>query len=187
MQCVDFSVAIIAGGQGRRLGGVTKALLEVKGRTVLSRLEALAAGRPVVIVTQTPDAFPGHLCVPDVVAGKGAPGGVVTALLSVTTEWVLVVGSDMPFLEALHVEGLVRAAEPTDEVVVATREEQLEPLFGLYRRSLGPRWQARLDADPSLRALITESRWRGVPLDPSALDSLNTPDDLRRANATLPR
>ncbi len=184
---MDFSVAIIAGGQGKRLGGVTKALLEVNGRTVLSRLEALAGDRPIIVVTNTPEVFPGHRCVADVVVGKGAPGGVVTALLSVTTEWVLIVGSDMPFLEPAHLERLVERVGETDEVVVATRAGQLEPLFALYRRSLGPAWRARLESDPSLRALITDTSWRGVPIDPSALESLNTPDDLLRAKASLPR
>lgn len=186
MRPVEFSVAIIAGGAGRRLGGVVKALVELDGETVLSRLEALAPDRPLFVVTNH-DAFPGLRSVPDVVQGKGAPGGVVTAMLAATTEWVLVVAGDMPFLRRAHVEALVRAASPELDVVVATRGDRLEPLFALYRCALAATWEPLLDDDPSLRSLIARARWSGVSFDPAVLESLNTPEDLARAGARLPR
>ncbi|MBL8919728.1 MAG: molybdenum cofactor guanylyltransferase [Myxococcaceae bacterium] len=178
------SLAIIAGGLGRRLGGRVKAHLEVEGETVLTRLLRLARpGESVVVVTQRPDAFPGLRCVPDVEAGRGAPGGVVTALLTVATPWVLVVASDMPALEARHRELLEAAARDDVEVVAATRDGRLEPLFALYRTNLGARWRATLKDEPSLRSLISSVPHATVALEPGALDSLNTPDDLARHHA----
>lgn len=178
------SLAIIAGGAGRRLGGRVKAHLEVEGETVLSRLLRLARpGERVVVVTHRPDAFAGLECVPDVEPGRGAPGGVVTALLTARTPWVLVVASDMPGLTPAHRDALEAARRDDVEVVVATRGGQLEPLFALYRTSLGPPWRARLPDEPSLRALIGAVPHTTVAIDPGALDSLNTPDDLARHHA----
>lgn len=175
-----LSVAIIAGGVGRRLGGRVKAHVEIAGRPILSGLLDLVPGAEVIVVTHQPLAFPGLRCVPDVVSGKGAPGGVVTALMTASTDWVLVVASDMPGLRSAHVDALRAASSEAVDVVVATRGESLEPLFALYRRTLGAKWLARLDENPSLRALIESVAHARVPLDPDALDSINTPEDLTR-------
>lgn len=178
------SLAIIAGGAGKRLGGRVKALLEVDGATVLSRLVALVpATAEVLVVTHRPDAFPGLRCVPDVEPGHGAPGGVVTALLELTGPWVLVVASDMPHVGPRHREALEAAVRDDVDVVVATRGGALEPLFALYRATLGARWRPKLAEDPSLRGLIESVPHARVELEPIALESLNTPDDLARHRA----
>lgn len=176
----SLSVAIIAGGVARRLGGRIKAQIEIVGRPILDALLALVPGVPVIVVTPHPEAFRGLRCVPDVVAGKGAPGGVVTALLSASTEWVLVVAGDMPNLRSAHVEALRAASRDDVEVVVSTRGDSVEPLFALYRRSLGATWLPRLETNPSLRELIGSVSHARVALDPDALDSINTPEDLAR-------
>lgn len=178
------SLAIIAGGQGRRLGGRVKAHLEVDGEPVLARLLKLARpGEGVLVVTHRPDAFPGLRCVPDVEPGRGAPGGVVTALLEVGTPWALVVASDMPALTVGHREALEAAVRDDVDVVVASRDGRLEPLFALYRASLGPRWREKLSEEPSLRGLIGSVPHVTVALEAGALDSLNTPDDLAKHHA----
>ena len=176
----DLSVAIIAGGAARRLAGRVKAQVEVGGRSILAGLLELAPTAPVIVVTQQPQAFPGLTCVGDVVAGKGAPGGVVTALLSASTDWVLVVAGDMPRLHSRHVDTLRAARRDDVEVVVATRGDSLEPLFALYRRSLGAAWLPRLETNPSLRELIGSVSHVRVALYPEVLDSINTPEDLAR-------
>lgn len=115
----------------------------------------------------------------DVERDRGAPGGVVSALLAATTEWVLIIAGDMPFIELGHVEALLEQAGPVD-AVVATRHERLEPLFGLYRSMLGPRWRAQLEREPALRELVEQVSHARVPLDPHALESVNTPADVAR-------
>ncbi|MBE2248436.1 MAG: molybdenum cofactor guanylyltransferase [Myxococcus sp.] len=182
-RAVALTIAVIAGGVGKRLGGRVKGLLELDGAPLISRLFALATdGDEVLVVTNTPEAFArfGHAMVGDLVPGKGAPGGVVTALVTATTDWVLVVASDMPFLERAHVAALLAQAVDGVEVVVATRAGALEPLCALYRRSLAAQWRDALDDDPSLRGLIAGVPHVRVALPPRALDSLNTPEDLAR-------
>lgn len=183
---MQLTLAVIAGGAGRRLGGRVKGLLEVGGRPIIERLLELAgAVDPVLIVTQTPEAFArfGRPMVSDLVPDKGAPGGVVTALFHATTEWVFAVASDMPLLERSHLEALLTAATAGVDVVVATRDGSLEPLCALYRRSLVTSWQPALDANPSLRALIGQVPHVCVALPAGALESVNTPEDLVRLGA----
>jgi len=183
----DVTLGILAGGKGTRLGGVAKGLITVQGRPVLARLlelRGLAAEVLLVADDPTPYAAFGLRAVPDVERGRGAPGGVVSALLAATTPWVLVTACDMPFVTTGAAERLLAAAEGA-EVVVFRRAGQLEPLFGLYRASLGVGWRARLGEERSLRALAESARLVTLDVDdPRLLDSLNTPDDLARHGAS---
>src|SRR5688572_18613960 len=97
----DVTLAIIAGGLGRRLSGVPKGLLEVEGRTVLERLLSLAPRfGDMLLVANAPERYArfGLRTVADVVQDKGAPGGVHAALVAARTPWVVAVACDMPFV-----------------------------------------------------------------------------------------
>jgi molybdopterin-guanine dinucleotide biosynthesis protein A len=182
----EVTLGLLAGGQGRRLGGVAKGLLEVEGRPVLGWLLDLAPGLGGVLLganEPAPYAAFGLTVVGDVVAGKGAPGGVVSLLEAATTPWVLCVACDMPFVRREHVEALRLQTDGSVDAVVAARGGSMEPLCGLYRSSLGARWRPALVDDPSLRALVASVRFEQVELDPRALDSLNTPDELAHAQS----
>jgi len=176
-----------AGGRGTRLGGAAKGLIRLGNERIVDRLLGLSRGWPTWLVANDPRAYE-DLAVPivgDVVPGRGAPGGVVTALAIAATEWVVTVACDMPFVTHAAIDALVAAAGDDVDVVCFERGGRLEPLLGLYRRALVTRWGEALEAEPSLQALIRSVRARVLtPGDPAVLDSLNTPDDLARAGAT---
>src|SRR5258708_12908942 len=95
----DATLAIIAGGGGHRLGGVAKGLLTLEGRPLIERILDL---RPrfseVLLVADNPGAYKayGLRSVPDLVEGRGAPGGVHAALGAARTPWLFAAGCDMP-------------------------------------------------------------------------------------------
>src|SRR5215213_9884328 len=95
----DVTLALIAGGQGARLGGVAKGLLRLQGQPLLAQLLKL---RPlfgeVLLVSNDPRPYAAWALptVADVLPGRGAPGGVHAALAHARTAWVLAVGCDMP-------------------------------------------------------------------------------------------
>lgn len=188
MRAEELTLAINAGGKGERLGGVAKGLLRVGGQPVLERLLSLRGlARDVLLVANDEVSYTsyGLPTVPDAVPGKGAPGGVVTALLAAKTPWVLVLACDMPFVTLQAAGALLDQAGEGVDVVVYERGGRLEPLLGVYRASLGPAWRERLAAGPSLQALVASARLRRcTPADERALDSLNTPEDLERAGAS---
>ena len=183
-----LTFVVQAGGKGSRLGGVAKGLIRLGGERIVDRLLALGAEWPRWVVANEPGAYE-DLPVPvvaDVVPGRGAPGGVVTALAVADTEWVLTVACDMPFVTREAIDALLAAAGPEVDVVCFERGGRLEPLLGLYRRALLEEWAAKLDQQPSLQGLIRSARHRVLtPGDPRVLDSLNTPDELARAGASL--
>ncbi|ATB29693.1 molybdenum cofactor guanylyltransferase [Melittangium boletus] len=194
----EVTLAVIAGGQGSRLGGVAKGLLEVEGRTVLERVLALGSCLgDTLLVANVPGPYArfGVRTVGDVVPERGAPGGVHAALEGSRTEWVLAVACDMPFVTEAAVRVLLGARGPGVDAVAFTVEGRVEPLLALYRKSLSAPWGEALRAgEPSLRALLSQCQARLLPedalraVDPTlrAVMSVNTPEDLARHGATLP-
>lgn len=194
----DLTLAILAGGRGRRLGGATKGLIVVDGEPVLARLMRLARlVERVLLVTNdaAPYASFSLETVPDVIPERGAPGGVLTALEHAHTEWVFVVACDMPFVDRAAVELLCAQRTDDAEVVCFEVDGRCEPMVALYRRSLAERWRAALaDGASSLRDLIAAARTlrlseralREVDPDLRTFENLNRPEDLLRLGASRP-
>src|SRR5512143_2353365 len=105
-----LSVVIQAGGQSTRMGE-NKALKPFLGRPlierVMARLEPVAD--ELFITTNQPDAFAFlHVrLVGDLQPGRGALGGLYTAIASAVQPHVAIVACDMPFANA----ALLKAAE----------------------------------------------------------------------------
>ncbi|MFO0594036.1 MAG: molybdenum cofactor guanylyltransferase [Myxococcaceae bacterium] len=177
----DVTLVVLAGGRGRRMGGVPKGLMRLpSGETVVERLLALTDG-PSLVSTNDPAAYE-RLEVPlvaDVVADRGAPGGVVTGLAMASTEWVAVVACDMPFVTRAQLAVLLARRHAHCDAVCFTRDGEVEPLLGVFRRSLCHDWEARLDGHPSMKELINSVRVELVEsTEPHRLMSLNSPADL---------
>jgi molybdenum cofactor guanylyltransferase len=185
----DVTLALIAGGQGRRLGGAPKGLLRYQGRTLIERLLEL---RPLVadafiVANDAAYDFLGVPVVPDVVPRRGAPGGVHAALVTARTRWVLAVAADMPFVSSEVVKVLLAENRDHSDVVCFRAGGRPEPLLGLYRTALAARWAVLLPGGPSFRDLFAHCRVHGLPEarrravypDLQSVLSVNTADDLR--------
>ena len=139
----DVTGLVLAGGLGRRMGGVDKGLQPLNGRPmvawVLQRL--IPQVGPVLInANQNPAAYGslGYQVIPDRIGGFAGPLAGLHAGLSVcTTELLVSVPCDSPFLPhdlvaRLH-EGL---AQEDAELAVARSGGQLQPVFALMRRGV---------------------------------------------------
>jgi molybdopterin-guanine dinucleotide biosynthesis protein A len=193
----DASLAILAGGKARRMGGLPKGLLLHDGRPILAHLLALGprfADTFLVSSDPLPYARFGVRSVADVVPDRGAPGGVQAALAHARTPWVLVVAADMPFVTPAVVDLLLAERGAEVEAVGFEIEGRLEPLLACYRSALAPRWADALRASPSLQALWRTVRTRVLPaealarVDPHcrAVVSVNTEADARAWKIALP-
>jgi molybdopterin-guanine dinucleotide biosynthesis protein A len=141
----EVSVAILAGGQSRRMGQ-DKAFLPVGGSLVIERVIQRVAllSSDLTIVTNTPDEYRRHLStfpaiasrtsyriVSDVYPGKGSLGGIYTAIHVASYSHCLVVACDMPFLNT----GLLRhlmALRHGFDVVIPRTEEFPETMHAVY-------------------------------------------------------
>ncbi len=99
----DFDAIIVAGGSGRRLGGVDKALLEVDGITLLERVRAavVAARRLIVVgpIRETDSIGGARLiwCREDP-PGGGPVAGLAAGLLETTADVVVTLAVDLPWI-----------------------------------------------------------------------------------------
>ncbi|MGQ9655534.1 MAG: molybdenum cofactor guanylyltransferase [Thermodesulfobacteriota bacterium] len=182
--------AILAGGQSRRMG-TDKAFLEVGGRRIIDRtVELLGPLFPqLLLVTNNPVgyAYLGIRMVSDLLPGRGALGGLYTALFFSTTQHVFVVACDMPFLRVEVIRHLLRQSQRWD-VVVPQMGDHVEPLHAVYSRRCLPHVEALLqkggrkvmDFYSSVRVLrVPEQEIRA--LDPELLSfrNVNTPEEIR--------
>ena len=100
----DVTGIVLAGGMGRRMGGVDKGLVPLAGRPLVAHvLERLApqAGAIIVNANQNRDRYAayGHPVVADEVGGFAGPlAGLHAGMTAATTPYVVTVPCDSPFL-----------------------------------------------------------------------------------------
>jgi molybdopterin-guanine dinucleotide biosynthesis protein A len=132
---------VLAGGQGRRMGGVDKGLQALRGKPMVAWvLERLApqVGEVVINANKNPEAYAafGHRVVPDAIGGFAGPlAGLHAGLAAVTHDLAVTVPCDSPFLPADLVARL-RAALGAHDLAVAKTGDQAHPVFSLVRRAV---------------------------------------------------
>lgn len=190
-----LTIVINAGGESRRMGE-NKALKRFAGQILIdrmvNRLRPLA--RELLITTNQPELFDfiELPLIPDLIPGKGALGGLYTAIASAHQPLVGVVACDMPFINArlLGVERDLLVSQGVD-VVIPRLATGLEPLHAIYRQETCiPPIRAALDSD-SLRLVSWFSAVRVyemlpeeiVKVDPEfrSFTNVNTPEEFRQA------
>jgi molybdopterin-guanine dinucleotide biosynthesis protein A len=134
-----LTISIQAGGQSSRMGE-DKALKPFLGRPLIQRLidRLSPIADEILITTNRPAdyAFLGLRLVPDLVAGRGALGGLYTAIASARGDFVAVVACDMPFASPSLLEAAHRLiVQEEADVVIARTAEGYEPFHAVYRRA----------------------------------------------------
>ena len=186
---------MVAGGAASRYGGRPKGLIEVGGRRILDRVvETLerATGEPPTIIANAPDAAawrPDLRVVPDVLAGQGALGGILTAVERLAP--VVCLAWDMPFVPSGLLAALAARLDGADAALPESDSRRgMEPLCAAYGSACGPAIRAALERGEA-RAVGFHPYVRVARLpreevlqygDPDVLFfNINTPDDLERA------
>ncbi|MEW6404805.1 MAG: molybdenum cofactor guanylyltransferase [Chloroflexota bacterium] len=176
-----LTVSIQAGGQSTRMGE-DKALKPFLGRPlierVIERLEPIAD--EVIVTTNRPEdyAFLNLRLVPDIKPGRGALGGLYTAVASAQGDMVAVVACDMPFASANFFEMAARlmVQEEADVVIAETPEGKgMEPLHALYRRET---------CVPAIEAAIEADNWKVIAWFPRVKVRALKPEEIKQADPT---
>jgi len=132
------SVAILAGGQSKRMGR-DKAFLEVNGQLVIERVIAQVAPltNDLFISTNTPEKFTrfGWPTVSDIYPDKAALGGIYTAIHTAKYDQVLIVACDMPLLNQPLLQYLIDLAPTADVIAPIIAPPQPETLHTVYSKN----------------------------------------------------
>lgn len=187
MPGVDFTVAILVGGDSSRMGS-DKATYAVEGIEMANRVANAAheAGAAEVLLVGGPQGRSKGLAgtwKKDAYPGEGPLGGVITALKSSTHDAVVVLSCDMPFITPAVISSLVTALPDAQASVGRTdrlnwlcaawsKSECLATLQGVWKRSERAVHRAAVLLD------VVE-----VPVPAVAVRNINSPDDLVASEA----
>jgi molybdopterin-guanine dinucleotide biosynthesis protein A len=149
----DITGLILAGGQGRRMGGVDKGLQPLRGRAMVEWvIERLApqVGAIVINANQHRHEYAryGYPVIADQVGGFAGPlAGLHAGLSAAKTPLLVTVPCDSPFLPDDLVARLAAGREAGDaDLAVAKTGEQAHPVFSLVRAGVLPHLGAFLGA-----------------------------------------
>jgi molybdopterin-guanine dinucleotide biosynthesis protein A len=189
-----LDAVVLAGGEGRRMGGVDKPGLAVGGRTLLERVAA-------VVRSHCPDAgvtvvgprreSPRARYVREDPPGSGPVPALRAGLPYVERAWFALLAADLPHLNADHLAALAdalgtdSAAEGAAGAVFVDADGREQWLTGIWRtaavRDALEGYRGR-----SLYGLLGPLAPHLVPLtDDHAAFDVDTPDDLARARRDL--
>lgn len=160
MKREDITAVVFCGGAGRRLGGVTKPLIDWRGQPLVGHVIDRVAGQVGAILLSTgadpelyarfrrradadPSPRPGLRssvapsvpcrAVPDETSGEGPLGGFACCLEAVTTQWIFTCPGDSPHLATDLVARLTPDAGRSG-VAVPHDGRRRQNLFLLIRR-----------------------------------------------------
>jgi molybdopterin-guanine dinucleotide biosynthesis protein A len=180
---------VLAGGQGRRMGGVDKGLVLLRGKPMAQWvLERLAPQVDEILINanQNLEAYAafGHRVVPDAIGGFAGPlAGLHAGLTAARHPLVVTVPCDSPFLPLDLVARLGKALGAND-LAVAKTGDQPHPVFSLVRRSVLDHLAAFLSSGGrKIDAWYASLRLIEVPFDDEAeaFRNINTREELNDA------
>jgi molybdenum cofactor guanylyltransferase len=201
----QLSVAVLAGGQSRRMGQ-DKALMDVEGRALIEYV--LDAARSVssdtlIIASDRPEYTQfGCRVVPDKFPQSGSLGGIYTAVMESAEPYCLVLACDMPFVNSDLLKFMASLERNYDLLVpslAAERSDQgggetLETLHAIYSKSCISAMERQLNAGVfKIIGFFSEVRVRKLAeddvrtYDPNLLSffNTNTPEEFRWARERL--
>lgn len=193
---IDFTLAIVAGGKSSRMG-VNKALAKLGNQSIIAhmieRTQHLGQSE-TILITNTPAEYqllklPMY---PDVIPDKGSLGGIYSALRYSETAYTLVLACDMPFVNPDILQYLLTRCSSEFEVVVPYANNRLQGLHAIYHIGALPIIELAIKSN-NLRVqsvleqlkmhVIDESEIKPIDLELSSFLNVNTPDDLKVAQA----
>jgi molybdopterin-guanine dinucleotide biosynthesis protein A len=95
---VTYSVIVLAGGKGERLGGVDKAALSYRDATLLDHVLSVVDDAVQKVVVGPAKDLPGVVWAREDPPGGGPLAGLAAGLREITEEWVAVLAVDQPGL-----------------------------------------------------------------------------------------
>ncbi len=189
-----ISGVILAGGLGRRMGGIDKGLQELHGRPMVHWVaERLAPQVDELLInanqnTERYAAF-GHRVVPDEIPDFAGPlAGLHAALSAATHALVVTAPCDSPFLPADLVSRLFSGLTAANaDLAVARTFDQPHPVFCLCRRTVLPHLSEFLaGGGRKIDRWYATLKMVEVAFDDEAeaFENINTREELGRFEAT---
>ena len=186
-ESIRISGIVLAGGQGRRMGGVDKGLQPLRGKPMAQwAIERLAPQVDEIIINanQNLDAYRalGRVVADEISGFAGPLAGLHAGMKAARHALVVTVPCDSPFLPSDLVSRLKNHLKEND-VAVAKTGEQPHPVFAMVRKGCLQNLEAFLaGGGRKIDAWYGALRFVEVPFDDEAdaFRNINTREELAR-------
>lgn len=188
----SVTALILAGGEGRRMGGQDKGWVQLKGIPLVEQVIARLTpqlNRIVISANRNLEEYQalGYPVICDETPFLGPLAGIAAGLQQIETDYALVVPTDAPLIAENLVATLFQHIPA--KLVLCEDNERLQPLFGLYHRSLADSISDYLQSgERKLMLWCKQQNPKIVTIgDKSLFTNLNTPEDLADFEKKLPK
>ncbi|UCV28198.1 molybdenum cofactor guanylyltransferase MobA [Ferribacterium limneticum] len=182
---------VLAGGLGRRMGGVDKGLQLLDGRPLVRHVtERLApqVDRLMINANRSQEQYAAlaYPLIADVISGFAGPlAGLHAALTAAETPLVATVPCDSPYLPLDLIERLYAGLQSQGaDIAIASAGGRIHPVFCLCRTALRDKLEGYLQSGGRKVALWC-AEMRGIEVDfsdqPEAFSNFNTLADLQKS------
>ncbi len=187
--------AILAGGRSRRMGR-DKATLPFKNGPIITYVHGIVKQvlSEVLIISKHHAAIEGieSPILKDIIPKDGSLVGIASALLYATTDYVFVVGCDMPFLRKEAIIHMMNQVHGED-IVIPRTDAGYEPLHAVYSRSCLPHMLRAIDRNrikitdllPFLSVKVVREPALFLNKGVSIFTNINTEEDLALAERLI--
>ncbi|WP_051249829.1 molybdenum cofactor guanylyltransferase [Maridesulfovibrio zosterae] len=192
---LNISAAVLAGGEGRRMGSRDKSCLEISGQKLISLIIAKLEGlfNETFIITRTPENHR-DLSIRlegDVFEARSSLTGVHAALYHSRTDHVFVTACDSPFLNRELIKDFLTHFTPEVDVLIPVHPNGMyEPLCAVYSKKCLPFIEENLQKNiyqiirffPQVKIRTVETaRLKHKDRNLETFINVNTPEELDNA------
>jgi molybdopterin-guanine dinucleotide biosynthesis protein A len=191
----DVTAFILAGGQSSRMG-TEKAFLDFQGHLLIDHMIGIAktvAEQMRIVGPKQKFAAFGQIAT-DIYPERGPLGGIHAALEISRTEFNLMLGIDMPFIEPKFLTYLLKQAQHAEALVTVPKVGGgYQPLCACYRKEFEAIADQALAAGrnkidalfaPEITRVIDEAEFAKLGLPATMFQNLNTKEDYEQAKGS---
>ena len=186
----DITAVILAGGQGRRLGGQDKGLIEFDGRLMIEILIERLQGQQLDILINanrnqaTYQSYDYPVIGDELEDYQGPLAGFASAMASVKTRYILTLPCDSPMLADNFSDRFIETQDREESpICVAHDGERLQPVYALIDTQLLDDLKLFLDGgERKIDRWYAQHNYARVDFsDNTAMfQNINTPEDQHR-------
>ena len=183
----EISSVILAGGQGLRMDGVDKGLIEFRGLPLVAHVASVIESKVDKIYISANRSFDsyasyGEVISDDLLGFQGPLAGISKALKVCSTKYLLVLPCDSPLVDSKLIDDLIiRMKQKDADICVAHDGSIMHATFALMKSNLGKSLEHFLNDGGRKMALWYRQR-NLERIDVSdrlvVLTNLNKPEDL---------
>jgi molybdopterin-guanine dinucleotide biosynthesis protein A len=190
---ISISGVILAGGDNKRFGGITKSNIVVGRESIISGIINIIRDLfdEIIIVTNTPEEFREYkqcLVVRDQFLKAGPLGGIHAGLKTASGKAIFALAGDMPFLKKKFIEEQILTFNNEKyDILVPKIGGNIEPLHAIYRKTIVDDIEESLTENKNrpVRDFISEMKTGYFLIQESdenrkAFTNINSPEDIAR-------